>query len=37
VGEALFGRYLLVVEATALLLLAALAAVLYLSRKVEES
>jgi NADH-quinone oxidoreductase subunit J len=37
VGEALFGRYLLIVEATALLLLAALAAVLYLSRKVEES
>jgi NADH-quinone oxidoreductase subunit J len=37
VAEALFGHYLLIVEATALLLLAALTAVLYLSRKVEES
>jgi len=37
VAEELFGHYLLIVEATALLLLAALTAVLYLSRKVEES
>jgi NADH-quinone oxidoreductase subunit J len=37
VGEELFGHYLLIVEATALLLLAALTAVLYLSAKVEES
>jgi NADH-quinone oxidoreductase subunit J len=37
VGEKLFGRYLFMVEATALLLLGALTAVLYLSRKVEES
>ena len=37
VAEGLFGHYLLIVEATALLLLAALTAVLYLSRKVEES
>jgi NADH-quinone oxidoreductase subunit J len=37
VAEALFGHYLMIVEATALLLLAALTAVLYLSRKVEES
>jgi NADH-quinone oxidoreductase subunit J len=37
VAEQLFGHYLLIVEATALLLLAALSAVLYLSRKVEES
>jgi NADH-quinone oxidoreductase subunit J len=37
VAETLFRHYLLIVEATALLLLAALAAVLYLSRKVEES
>lgn len=37
VGQALFGRYLLLVEGTALLLLGALTAVLYLSRKVEES
>ena len=37
VGEQLFGRYLFMVEAVALLLLAALTAVLYLSRKVEES
>jgi len=37
VAEQLFGHYLLIVEATALLLLAALTAVLYLSRKVEES
>jgi NADH-quinone oxidoreductase subunit J len=36
VGELLFGRYLLLVEATALLLLAALTAVLHLSRKAEE-
>jgi NADH-quinone oxidoreductase subunit J len=36
-AEKLFGHYLLIVEATALLLLAALAAALYLSRKVEES
>jgi NADH-quinone oxidoreductase subunit J len=36
VGELLFGRYLLLVEATALLLLAALTAVLHLSRKSEE-
>ncbi|SEN60533.1 NADH-quinone oxidoreductase subunit J family protein [Nitrosomonas marina] len=33
VGESLFGPYLLVVEAAAILLLAALIAVLYLSRK----
>ncbi|SES86635.1 NADH dehydrogenase subunit J [Nitrosomonas marina] len=33
VGESLFGPYLLVVEAAAVLLLAALIAVLYLSRK----
>jgi NADH-quinone oxidoreductase subunit J len=37
VAEELFGHYLMIVEATALLLLAALTAVLYLSRKVEES
>jgi NADH-quinone oxidoreductase subunit J len=37
VAQNLFGHYLLIVEATALLLLAALTAVLYLSRKVEES
>jgi len=37
VAEELFGHYLLIVEATALLLLAALTAVLYLSGKVEES
>jgi NADH-quinone oxidoreductase subunit J len=37
VGGALFGHYLLLVEATALLLLAALTAVLHLSRKGEES
>lgn len=37
VGGELFGRYLFMVEAAALLLLAALTAVLYLSRKVEES
>lgn len=37
VGDALFGHYLLLVEATALLLLAALTAVLHLSRKGEES
>ena len=37
VGAALFGHYLLLVEATALLLLAALTAVLHLSRKGEES
>jgi NADH-quinone oxidoreductase subunit J len=37
VAEQLFGRYLFMVEAAALLLLAALTAVLYLSRKVEES
>ncbi len=37
VAEKLFGHYLFMVEATALLLLAALTAVLYLSRKVEES
>ena len=37
VAEELFGHYLLIVEATALLLLAALTAVLYLSHKVEES
>jgi NADH-quinone oxidoreductase subunit J len=36
VGELLFGRYLLLVEATALLLMAALTAVLHLSRKAEE-
>ena len=36
VGGALFGHYLLLVEATALLLLAALTAVLHLSRKGEE-
>jgi NADH-quinone oxidoreductase subunit J len=36
VGDLLFGRYLLLVEATALLLLAALTAVLHLSRKSEE-
>ncbi|MEJ2575542.1 MAG: NADH-quinone oxidoreductase subunit J [Gammaproteobacteria bacterium] len=36
VAQDLFGHYLLLVEATALLLLAALTAVLYLSRKVEE-
>jgi NADH-quinone oxidoreductase subunit J len=37
VGADLFGHYLLLVEATALLLLAALTAVLHLSRKGEES
>jgi NADH-quinone oxidoreductase subunit J len=37
VGGDLFGHYLLLVEATALLLLAALTAVLHLSRKGEES
>ena len=37
VGGVLFGHYLLLVEATALLLLAALTAVLHLSRKGEES
>ncbi len=37
VAEKLFGHYLLMVEATALLLLGALTAVLYLSRKVEDS
>jgi NADH-quinone oxidoreductase subunit J len=37
VAEELFGRYLLIVEATAVLLLAALTAVLYLSGKAEES
>ena len=37
VGGELFGPYLLLVEATALLLLAALAAVLHLSRKSEEA
>lgn len=36
VGQTLFGHYLLLVEATALLLLAALTAVLHLSRKSEE-
>ena len=36
VGGVLFGHYLLLVEATALLLLAALTAVLHLSRKGEE-
>ena len=36
VGEKLFGPYLFMVEAAALLLVAALAAALYLSRKVEE-
>lgn len=37
VGSLLFDHYILLVEATALLLLAALTAVLHLSRKVEES
>ncbi|APZ44278.1 NADH-quinone oxidoreductase subunit J [Acidihalobacter ferrooxydans] len=37
VGAELFGHYLLLVEATALLLLAALTAVLHLSRKGEEA
>ena len=37
VGSLLFDDYLLLVEATALLLLAALTAVLHLSRKTEES
>lgn len=37
VAKELFGDYLFMVEAVALLLLAALTAVLYLSRKVEES